>query len=792
MKKPAITIILLLFSGFSGYLPCLAQTGTEFWFVAPEVSADHGDAPVFIRLSTIGQPARVTISMPANPSFVPVVLEMPPNTTRSVEFTSQLNVLENRPANQVLQKGLLISASAPVTAYYEVASTVNPEIFPMKGSNALGTSFMVPAQNVFENRVGSSAADLVATEDNTTVTITPGNNAVGRPAGQTFSITLNRGETWSLRAAGIEATSKLIGTFISSDKPVAVTISDDSILNGFNYDLVGDQLVPIAITGMEYIAVKGFAEQESLFVLATEDNTEVEVPARGFTLRLNRGEQAQINLADAALYIRASKPVYAYQLTGHGGEMGDALLPQIDCTGSGQVGFVRSNDNTFSLMLLTRAGNENSFTLDGQPLVFTGSFLPVPGNSEWRFRIETFSTVGMNVGPHLIQNEEGFFHMGILHQLGASSVYGYFSNYNTYAGSKQKICPGGATVLDPGPFFDSYLWSDGSTGQTLEVTEPGTYTLRVDFENCFAVDTFNVFFAPTSVELGEDVNICDGDQVSFYAGEFDTYEWRRDSSDRVLAVTPGFSATREGKYNVTVANICGTYTDTVEVQVTPRPFLDLGASYTACDVNSQVLDAGPEYDTYLWDNGSTGQTRQITAPGTYSVTISKGPCVLQDQITVAFANTPQLLTLGEDRVICVNEEITLRPEGDNYNRLVWSDGSTGPELNVQGEGTYGVVASNDCGEVAAEVTFSAITSSELFFPNTFTPNGDAFNQRFVLSEWLAGSRLVVTNRWGDVVYQSENYQNDWEAESISPGLYYYRIESECLAEAYNGWMKIMR
>jgi len=760
--------------------------------VAPEVAAAHGDSPVLIRLSTMGQPARVNISMPANPSFVPIVVDMAPNSTETINMTPFLNTIENRPAARVHQKGIFIQASAPVTAYYEVSSLVNPEIFPMKGNNALGTYFMVPGQNLFFNQEGNSGVDLVATEDGTQITVTLTRPAVGHPVGD-FTIILNRGETYSVQASGTDANDRLIGTEIRSNKPIAVTLSDDSIRSGGFWDLIGDQLVPVELVGTEYVAVKGFADTEVVFVMATQNTTQVFVDGSASPLvTLNKGQVIGVDIRQGATYIRTSRPAYAYQLTGHRGEFGDALLPQIECTGSGQVGFVRPNTNAFAMVLLTRAGNENSFTLNGVPMEFDGPFQQVPGNSEWRYRIEDMTPAELPPGPSLLQNEEGFFHLGILHELGASSVYGYFSNYNTYSGSNQLICPGGETVLDPGPYFDSYLWSDGSTGQTLQVTEPGTYTLRVEFENCFAIDTFNVSFAPTSVDLGEDTGFCEGQSAQLNAGGgFDLYEWRRDGENTPFAFSPGITVRDSGSYNVTVANICGTYTDTIIIDVTDRPTVDIGFDQVVCDQQQFTLDAGDGFDTYRWDDGSMGQTREVNASGTYGVTVTKGFCTLTDEITLRFVDSPRQLSLGEDRMICVNEEIVLRPEGDTVNRYEWSDGSTADSLLAVGEGTYWVIGRNECGETRAEITFRAVTDSDLFFPNVFTPNGDRYNQHFVLTDWLLGSELTITNRWGDVVYESEAYQNDWEGEGLPAGTYYYYIKSECLDQVYKGWLRLM-
>ena len=146
-----------------------------------------------------------------------------------MNLTYWLNIIENKPVNQILNYGIYISSTAPITAYYEEASINNPDLLSLKGNNALGTEFYTPFQNLLNSYYSQSKAgiDIVATEDNTTIEITPTQNLVGYPANTTFSINLNRGQTYSLRSASTLSLLRPSGTHIISDKPIAVTISDD-------------------------------------------------------------------------------------------------------------------------------------------------------------------------------------------------------------------------------------------------------------------------------------------------------------------------------------------------------------------------------------------------------------------------------------------------------------------------------------------------------------------------------------------------------------------------------------
>jgi len=52
--------------------------------------------------------------------------------------------------------------------------------------------------------------------------------------------------------------------------------------------------------------------------------------------------------------------------------------------------------------------------------------------------------------------------------------------------------------------------------------------------------------------------------------------------------------------------------------------------------------------------------------------------------------------------------------------------------------------------------------------------------------------VLVYNRWGKLVYSSPNYHNNWGGEAFKAGVYYYEIKSECLDDAFKGWLHLLR
>ena len=83
----------------------------------------------------------------------------------------------------------------------------------------------------------------------------------------------------------------------------------------------------------------------------------------------------------------------------------------------------------------------------------------------------------------------------------------------------------------------------------------------------------------------------------------------------------------------------------------------------------------------------------------------------------------------------------------------------------------------------ATAFFSLIDCEDIFIPEGFSPNGDGINDVFIIQGIdLYKTRLRVYNRWGNIVYESEDYQNDWDGTAnrgnrqgvaLPDGTYYY-------------------
>src|SRR5688500_1989307 len=201
-----------------------AQQDTVFWFAAPEISSAEGQSPIYLKFQSYSSAAVVTVTQPANGLFTPIIVNLSANDNDSINLTPFIAQVESPAANVIATTGLKISSTTNITAWYEVTTASNREMFSLKGTKSLGTNFYTPFQKFWNNTVVSpatfSSIEIVATEDNTTVLITPRTAITGHAANVTFSIMLDEGETYSARDMNVTAASTLAGSIVSADKPI--------------------------------------------------------------------------------------------------------------------------------------------------------------------------------------------------------------------------------------------------------------------------------------------------------------------------------------------------------------------------------------------------------------------------------------------------------------------------------------------------------------------------------------------------------------------------------------------
>lgn len=575
-KRTAIILALVLAQCFIGASNCLqAQTSKTFWFAAPDLSSGHEQSPIVLRLiNGNSTPATVTVSEPANTAnFFPITLTIPANTLKTFDLSALIVQVEDQPANTANKYGILISSDQYISAYYEESGTNNPAIYVLKGDNALGTNFLIPGQNLLNNvstvtPLPYNSFHIVATEDNTTVTIIPKNAIVGHAAGVSFSVTLSKGQTYAAVAISQIAAYHLGGSRVTSNKPITITVCDDSMygsaLGGTCYNQGGDQIIPVNLLGKSYVAVRGYlgvgtssTVGDQVFAMATQPNTDIYINSIKKATLANVGDIYNYNMGQSAnaCFIQGSKNISVLQMSGFGCEADFAVLSQLACTGSRTVTLARSGPDSYNLTILVESGGEGNFNIStssgiGATLVAT-DFSVVPGTGgAYLYARKSFTTSQIAAGATVtLTNSTNKFHVGIIHgTTGSGCRFGYFSEYSSsqakFDPRTVNVCLGNPINLAPtftvsrtvDPTTVLYSWnvpdglggrivtSPSNTSPSYQVTnaslaQSGAYIVHVSADGCDATDTATVNVINSPLRVNDAVTVCSNELPYVWNGK---------------------------------------------------------------------------------------------------------------------------------------------------------------------------------------------------------------------------------------------------------------------------------
>jgi gliding motility-associated-like protein len=354
----------------------------------------------------------------------------------------------------------------------------------------------------------------------------------------------------------------------------------------------------------------------------------------------------------------------------------------------------------------------------------------------------------------------------------------------------------------------NYYWTvDGNTVTPINDSTylfqttswpPGIHNVVLSVDNgiltqCPGSDYLNVHIIPQpNISLGPDDTVCSGQLLTLDAGPGGGGYYWYPGGETTQTITVNTDTSSYSAYIVEVDGglntRCKDY-DTVFIKVLQLPIVDLGPDL--CLTHDTLLSAGNTGFQFLWEdeNGTiigNAQSQFISSSGTYYLTVAeqldKG-CDVTDDIYIKIIPEPQI-TLGPDSTVCQHESTKLEVKGVNidltqYNYAYsWYPTLETTPYTVQAylpEGVHQFVcAVTGCTTVSDTINLT-VNICPLDIPNVFTPNDDNWNQTFKITnlEFYPNSTLVVYNRWGRKVYESTNYQNDWDGEKCSDGVYYY-------------------
>jgi gliding motility-associated-like protein len=242
-----------------------------------------------------------------------------------------------------------------------------------------------------------------------------------------------------------------------------------------------------------------------------------------------------------------------------------------------------------------------------------------------------------------------------------------------------------------------------------------------------------------------------------------------------------------------VDNFGCTYDTTITVIALPGPTVmpDTGA----CDLTHQIINtfapeggswvqlSGPGTTTFTPSASVINPTLTVTDEGLYLYQFTDVQCGLTQDLFILYQPEPTVDI--RDTSLCEGEsvefDVTAGIPGVNYS---WApNGEVDSVLVVSTAGVYTVTLSNICG-TAIDSAVVTVDPCNLIIPNVFTPNGQGGNENFVVVglERYETPHLYIYNRWGTLVFEDKDYQNDWNGkdkggQDLSDGTYLYVLHA---------------
>lgn len=351
-------------------------------------------------------------------------------------------------------------------------------------------------------------------------------------------------------------------------------------------------------------------------------------------------------------------------------------------------------------------------------------------------------------------------------------------------------------------------WSNGPTSLNNTNLGAGTYTITVtDDQNCSIQQAYTVPTA-SGVVINTNNAVVSNDHCAMNTGAITgitvsggstpyTYSWNGSSSMNTLDI----SSLATGNYTLIVTDNGGCKDTTVLfVGVVPPSTIDqtnVVVTNETCMGNngaiSGIVFSGNGPYTYSW-SGTPLTTPNLTNldAGTYVLSITDvNGCVT--------TGTP--ITVGTNPAPTADFTIASTPASPGET-IVFTDASSGGTIlnygwYIQGVGpngsgascTYSSLVEGDYNMTlviqSVDGCIDSITKEfqilgELKIPNIITVNGDHINDEFYITNLKPNSRLVIQNRWGNVVFETSNYKNDWggidiTGEKLDDGVYFYQL-----------------
>ncbi|MEI6139405.1 MAG: PKD domain-containing protein [Mariniphaga sp.] len=643
-------------------------------------------------------------------------------------------LVEATGSEEVQAKAIHLTSDNPVNVYALNWSDASSEVALIFPKESLGNSYYAMCYTPHINMNGinygsgrNSEFMIVASEDSTTVTITPTKITDKlKPANVPFKVILNKGELYQVQSENLPGTGAkgqgdLTGSYVVGDKPIAfysgslsTTVPYGSTVQA--WDHLYEQIPPVQTWGRKFIAVPLSTRHEDTYrILAAENNTTVRIGNKP-TVTLQKGVYYEFSLlyTEPSL-IESDKPILLAQFsnsktvdsywTGGNGDPFMVIVSPINQTRE-KVSFVAYDSplikSKFFINIVVNNNAIEKIKLDGTIVIFTT--LANTGYS--------YAQVSLTKGNHYIESTEaGSGFIAYVYGFGGVEAYGYGVGYNldivldlgsniNADGNKLLIrCEGDQPLtLSAGNAFDTYKWNTGATNSEIKISDAGWYKVEVATSGgCALKDSVELQISKPIVDLGIDQIVCTPLKDTLDAGnQFAGYLWSTLETSQKIIVS------KSDKYSVIATNKYGCNArDSLMVTFKDKPKIDFTKLDTLIcgkkTANPIVSADKGIFSFQRLNDGFTFSGAEISVPefGTFPFKIKatdEFSCFSDSVIHFGFHEAP-VVDIGLDRTIC-NPDTVVLDASDRFKSYLWSTSQTDRKVTIKNTGLYSVVATN--------------------------------------------------------------------------------------------------